>query len=417
MAYATRPVRPTFTLSDVFGPEPVFNPRASFRRYGWLPPEASVLDSFTGGFLPAAGATPTICFAGVATGAGLDLLAEAGLPQADTLLTYTSQAEYYQRLADAIASGRPIVVQHVHRLPEIPASSYWVARDLLAYLNNKGNLADLVPAEALPPRRLVDVEELRTQADRPLVVKAVSDRTSGGGGAVIVARSPDDLRQAARKFAGCRRVVVEEFLDFQENFCLNFVVTLDGRIHYLGAGEQVVTASGEYQGNWFERDRRPPDEAIELSREIVRRAVERGYRGFAGFDAGVLPDGRVKVFDLNFRTNGSTKALLFGQGVQEAFGAPPAARLVGLHGTGTFSEMCRAAREALRRGIFVPLGTCDPTVFPGRAGSPAVSGLVLGESRGDVLANLQHLADHGLASSVSAAPASLAEPSLLRRAA
>ena len=400
MGYRAPPIRPALTLREVFGPDPVFNPRASFRRYGWIPHEASVLDPLTGGVLAVAGGTPTICSAGVATARGLDLLWEAGLPEVGNLLPYADEAEYYRRIGEVIAAGRPLVLQHVHRAPEIPSQSYWVARSVLAFLNNKGNLADLVPAEAVPPRQLVEPRELLALAARPsrlpLFVKAASDRTSGGGGAVILVRSPVDLFHAARKYAGCRHVVVEEFLEFKQNFCLNFAVTAGHEIHYLGAGEQLTSESGGYQGNWFEHDRRPPAEAVHLGREIMCRAAARGYRGFAGFDMGVLPDGRVKVFDLNFRVNGSTKALLVYDGVQEAWDAPRVSLLCGLQGSDSFSQMCDRAGEAVHSRIVVPMATYDPAAVSGCPGNPSVSALVLGESRNEVLAKLKYLSGRGL---------------------
>lgn len=408
MGFPQRAMRPALTLRDVFGPESVFNPRASFSHYGWIPREASVLDALTGGILPAAGGCPIICSVGVATAAGLELLAAAGLPQAETLLTYASEAEYRQRIAAVIASGRPLVVQHVHRAREIPASSHLVPRRVLAFLNNKGNLGELVPSEAVPSRRLMAPKALlEPTVDprwRPVAVKAVTDRTSGGGVAVVLARSPRDLVRAARKFAGCRQVVVEEFLHFQRTFCLNFVLAWDGRILYLGAGEQVVTRDGAYRGNWFGSGRQPPVEAIEFGHEIMRRAAGRGYRGFAGIDVGVLPGGRVKVFDLNFRLNGSTKALLFSRGVQEAFAGPSWSLLTGLQARGSFPHACDVAREAVGRGIFVPLATYDPSAVPGAVARPALSGLVLGWSRRGVLDNLKYLASRGLVSGILAEP-------------
>lgn len=405
MGHSARPVRPSLTLRDVFGPEPVYNPRASFANFDWLP-EDRLPEPATGGVLPVAGGTPTICSAAAATPAGLDLLAEAGLPDPGPRLIYTDRAEYGRRIAEVVAEGRPIVVQHLHRPAEIPADAHWVPRELLAYLNNKGNLAELVPARAVPPRKLIAPMELFELTGKPsclpLAVKAASGRTSGGGGGVVLARSPDDLYRAARKFAGCRHVVVEEFLDFQESFCLNFAATADRQIRYLGAGEQIVTEAGGYRGNWFGHDCRLPAEAVELGREIMHRAADRGYRGFAGFDAAVLPDGGVKVFDLNFRLNGSTKGLFYYDGVQQAFGAPAVSLLCGLRGEGSFTEMCDAARGALHRGVFVPLSTYDPAAVAGCPGSPAVSGLLLGESRRDVLAELSRFAGQGLASKLAA---------------
>lgn len=408
MGRPIRAIRPALTLREVFGPAPVFNPRASFSHYGWLPRDAPALDRMTGGMLAAAGGMPTICSTSVVTATALELLAEAGLPPVDAVLTYADEAEYHQQIAAVVAGSRPIVVQHVHRVEEIPASSHYVPRRVLAFLNNKAHLEDLVPDGAVPSRRLMRPAQLVDLAVgsrwRPVVIKAATDRSSGGGHAVVLARSPDDAGRAARKFAACRRVIVEEFLDFQRTFCLNFVLTWDETIVYLGAGEQVVTDSGEYRGNWFARDRQPPVEAVEIGHEIMRRAAWRGYCGFAGFDVGVTPDGRVKVFDLNFRINGSTKALLFLRGVQEAFAESAVGLLTTLRCRRPFVHARDVTREALHRGIFVPLATYDPPPIPGTSDASAVSGLVLGDSRQHVLANLAYLASRGLADELLESP-------------
>ncbi|NQT15274.1 MAG: hypothetical protein HQ582_21135, partial [Planctomycetes bacterium] len=387
-------IQPRITLSDVFGPEPVFNPRGSFHGYGWLHRELSTREFATGGVLSTAGSTPTICSSAVASPAGLDLLADAGLPPAGPLLTYTDEAEYSRRIAEVIEAGKPIVMQHVQRSDETPPESYWMARSLLAFLNNKGNLAELAPQEALPSRRLVKPTELaalaRTHGNLPLAVKAATNRSTGGGFAVILARSPDDLNRASKEFGGCRRVVVEEFLDIRENFCLNFAAT-DREIFYLGAAEQVVDAAGAYRGNWYEPHRQPPAEAVRLGREIMRQAALRGYRGFAGFDMAVLFDGRVKVFDLNFRLNGCTKVLLLYEGVRRAFGARCIGRGCSFQAAGSFLAMCNAARAAFQERVLLPLVTYDPAAIPVPTGAPMLWALVLGEDRPEVEAKLGYL--------------------------
>lgn len=399
MGYRKRSIRPSVTLSDVFGPEPVFNPRGSFHGYGWLHRELSTREFATGGVLPTAGATATICSRAVTSPAGLDLLADAGLPEPGPLLTYTDEAEYSERISEVIAAARPVVMQHVQRTDETPPESYWVARSLLAFLNNKGNLAELVPREALPRRRLVKPTDLaglgRARANLPVALKAASDRSSGGGFAVILAHSPDDLERASKQFGGCRRVVLEEFLDIRENFCLNFAAT-DRESFYLGAAEQVVDAAGAYQGNWYEPDRQPPPEAVRLGREVMRGAASRGYRGFAGFDMAVLSDGRVKVFDLNFRLNGCTKVLLLYESIRRAFGAGCIGRGCSLRASGSFAAMCKTARAALQERLLLPLITYDPAAIPVPTGPPMLWGLVLGESRPEVEAKLGYLAARGL---------------------
>ena len=56
-------MQPTFTLAEVFGAEAIYNPRLSYRNYGWLPAEIDLCDALTGGALTIAGTMPSDLFA------------------------------------------------------------------------------------------------------------------------------------------------------------------------------------------------------------------------------------------------------------------------------------------------------------------------------------------------------------------
>jgi hypothetical protein len=109
--------------------------------------------------------------------------------------------------------------------------------------------------------------------------------------------------------------------------CLHFVVAIDGDIRYLGAAEQVVDAAGRWQGNWITNEA-APSVAVAAGYEIMRRAVLRGYIGFAGFDVACCADGRLRVLDLNFRVNGSTTAV-FLRAARPTWRAAGSSKLVG----------------------------------------------------------------------------------------
>jgi hypothetical protein len=115
--------------------------------------------------------------------------------------------------------------------------------------------------------------------------------------------------------------VVEEFQPFTRTMCLNLAADFQGVVHYVGSADQVVADDGTYMSSWVSPELTPPDSAISLAREIMMRAAAMGYIGFAGFDIGLLPDGRALFFDLNFRVCGSTPTLLWYDEVRRRIGA------------------------------------------------------------------------------------------------
>jgi hypothetical protein len=129
---------------------------------------------------------------------------------------------------------------------------------------------------------------------------------------------------------------------------------------------------------------------------IVERAAALGYRGFAGLDMAVCADGGLRVFDLNFRLNGSTVAVLLHGEIHRTRGTA-VMRLRSLRATGRFDAMIGAAREAVARGLLVPLATYRPPGGSEPGGAPGLLGLVLGRSRDEVARHEEELTGWGLA--------------------
>jgi hypothetical protein len=383
-------IEPSLTLGAVFGPGHVFSPRASHTPYGWLPRDPAVLDFLTGGQLAVAGDLPVRCSRAVCTPRVLRLLESAGLEVSAPLETYEGEADYLEGL---LAPGRRIVVQHLHPPGEIPADRYWIPPELLARLNNKANLAELAPPGHVPARRVEPAEAI-PGAKLPVVVKAASDRSSGAGVDVVICTRPEDLAHAAAYFAGTGQVVLEELVDVVSNFCVQFAITADGRLVYLGSGEQVVDAAGRYLGNWIGPQDEVPETAVEVGWAIVERGRELGYRGIAGFDVVVTRDGRTLAIDLNFRVNGCTVGMLLHAGLAQAMGAPVARFRSWQAPAGV--DLFAVAAAAVERGDLVPLAAYDPEAEPQREAPARLSGLLVGASREEVLARERRLAAEGL---------------------
>jgi hypothetical protein len=167
----------------------------------------------------------------------------------------------------------------------------------------------------------------------------------------------------------------------------------DGTVRYLGGAEQVCEPSGRYEGNWLD-PAPPPQAAVEGAMEVARAGAARGYRGLLGMDVAILPGGAVRIFDLNFRENSCTAAVLLRESIHRRHGNG-VMRLRSFRGDG-FRAAASAARRALRAGFLLPLAIFDPAEIA-LADEPAIiRGLVLGESRADVARRELELAALGL---------------------
>jgi hypothetical protein len=390
------PLRCRRTLSEVLGPEPVFVPRPSFSGQDFLrrPRDDPDRHSWTANFLSVLGDLDSVCAVGAATPEALELLSEAGLPHRPRVLEYRDAASYLGLVRSLARRGRRLVLQHIHPANEIPRSAYWIDRKLLGWLNNKANLPRLVPAAYLPQRRVVrrsSLGGLDPSPTRPLVLKVATPWSSGGGIGVAIVRGRQQLRGTAKRLAPSRWVVVERMLPFVRTLCLTYAGNDDG-IEFLGAPEQIVDEHGRYEGSWFS-DRHPPDEAVEVGREIMTRAVTWGYRGIAGFDCGLLKDGRVVVFDLNFRLCGSTPGLLWFGAAAERWGrAAAVAKNIILTSDHGFPALLSAVHRALRQRHFLPLALMDGQATMGPTASAWARGLVVGATRLQVEARHRRLA-------------------------
>jgi hypothetical protein len=389
---------PTITLGEIYGPELLFSPRASPNARSWLPRDEAVLDMLTGGQLTILGEMPLLCAAGVSSPEALGILRDAGFAVPVGLRSYSDAVDYLRRVSEWSGRGRRIVIQHVHPVSEIPAQACWIPPSTLSYLNNKGNLARLVDARHVPVRRILPADGIRAGhsfPNLPLVIKAVTDESTGGGLDVAVCRTAEDLERAAQFFTTCTHVVVEEFIPIARNLCLNYVVTPEGRVDFIGCAEQVSDTQGKYHGNWIDEGSAAPAAAVELGAGVARAGYALGYWGCVGMDMAVREDGHAVVFDLNFRLNGSTAALLLARSVHARLGHP-VMRLRSWTGKGAYRDLLNAAYIAMGRGLVLPLNSYDPIAGGQPNAIPRMAGLIVGGSRGEVTEREKELAALGL---------------------
>lgn len=360
-------MRPFLDLARIYGPDIVYNGNASFTRPGWTQGGRATRDFRTGDHLTIAGDVGYILARAAATEAGLLLLRDAGFELPPRRLLYDG-SESYRHLLGRI--GETMVVQHVHPVEDITRA--WIPRDLLCFLNNKRNYAEIVPARFLPRRHVLPRREVTTLSP-PVVVKAVTDLSTGGGRDVRLCRTACDLEAAWHYFRCVEEVIAEEWLSFDESICIQFVALRDGSIRCLGFSTQVVSPEGRYLGNLFDIEADPPPFPVEAGQAIMERAVALGWRGIAGFDMATCADGSLKVFDLNFRLNGSTGPLLLSEAIAERLGSARF-RYRTWEADQEFPEMLLWARDRMESRSLVPLATYDPAETAAPLDPPRISG-------------------------------------------
>lgn len=384
------------SFDDIYGPGLVYDGRASTRLRDWIPSLPSLREALTGGPLAVLGDMPVLCNRAAADERWLQLMGEIGLSVPSRIHAYRGEQEYLSELQRLARPGVKLVMQHLHPPDELPAESYWIPPSLLSYLNNKKNLALLVPVGHAPERETVSrsmlAARLREHDTFPIVLKAATDQTSGGGRDVMICRNSEDTSRAVSFFEACREVVVEQFLVMETNLCLNMAVATDGRIHHLGCAEQVSNDDGAYRGNWLVREA-TRQTVLSLGQQIAEKAAAMGYVGVFGVDMCRLPGGRVVAFDLNFRINGSTVGLMLWKGCQG-----PGAR-VARSRTWTckagFTSLLSTVRMLAARGDLLPLSTYNPDACE-YGGDARVSGLLTGGTRAEVEEKERELASMGL---------------------
>jgi hypothetical protein len=399
---ATRPAPGNLTAArprpSVFGPGAVLTARLPLSDTGANTADPHLCDAYTGPIMAIADETPVICSAGVASPCGLDLLGAAGVPVSREIRTYRTAEEFHRLVGDVIGNGERLLCQHVHDEDDVPAEACLVAPALLRFLNNKANLPAIVGAANAPRRTSIGPEAVAALAvDESWVLKVCSDDSSGGGYGVFVHRAGTAFADPSFVQPGAE-LIVEEYLDLVENWCVHFCVEAIGAPRLLGATEQLISPTGAYGGSRVGGTVLPPA-AAELCRAVAERARVLGFIGYCGIDTGLTSGGQLKVFDLNFRINASTPPLLVLSRIAARRGPSWAGR--GRWQTyrhdGSLPELVKRLNAVYPARALVPIASYDPAFTANGPGPSLLSVLLLGDDEQDLrrLAALPLPADVG----------------------
>jgi hypothetical protein len=348
------------TMDAFFPPRCVYVPRVVPGGEAWLATEAWQPDALTGLQFAVLGDMPVIAHAAACTLAARELFEGSGIAWPADVRPYRTSAEAVTLMEQASAAGERLVQQHT--APGDGADFAWlVPPDVRARLNDKCRLAEFVPPETVIDRRLwtlADDSLASTDIDLPIVLKAASLLGSGAGHSVRVCRTHEEFERAVAMFraraAHLHGIVVERHVEFADTWCVNIAV-FDDRTDAIGAARQWTDANGDYLGNLIDPGVHCPSEIVEAVQVVAERARRVGYRGLAGVDAGLDPAGIPRIFDLNFRLNGSTAPLL----AVRRFGLAGALVSRPILGQRSPDSLLRALAPAIAAGELVPLGMFD----------------------------------------------------------
>lgn len=383
---------PIKSLASLHPANTVLFARTDQAQLHWVVPEASseALDKITGVGPGLSGDMPVICHQAVATPAIQDLYLAAGLPFTNHLMTYTS-------LQQATALAREQHTAGARLVGFYPPPADWGCEDALlvstadyGWLNNKLNMPSLVDEDYLPARRLVDEQtnlaQLVSTLGLPLFAKAAIIGASGAGQDVAWCDNPQQLQDGCRALAerghNLAGVFVEQAIEVERCWCLGLAITKQDSI-YLGAALQLFDMPAQQIGSLVDAAVAPPATVIELARLIADRARQRGYLGLAGFDIAVDRQGKLYVFDLNFRVNSSTAQLLIHEAVEQAHGQC-VSKSWQQHSNMPFAELVKKLQPFLRQGQLIPVRLFDAQVYeqhhPGSKAVSTVTGILLAGS-------------------------------------
>jgi hypothetical protein len=205
-----------------------------------------------------------------------------------------------------------LVMSQPYTDPEL-TQYYQIAPAKTAYLNDKYNMPDYIDAEWLPKRLRtftsgVDLLEHTEAIPLPCVLKASS---SSSGDGVHICKTTDELERAAQDFKSLHeRIIVEEYIQIKENYCILFGIPHDATLpaDFIGCNEQVIGTNGTFLGGRVPANKLPESARASVKYTLdvlVPRIRSMGWYGIFGLDVLVDAADRNYIIDPNFRMTGT----------------------------------------------------------------------------------------------------------------
>lgn len=390
------PLRPSFSMQSIYGNGFIYNSKLFSEDYQHFSEDILSLEALTGRELTVVGDTPVICHAAAATKPALSLLKKAGLHIPNKIYTYQTENEYLALLSRLHKNNHKLIFQYPHPKHIVSPDLFWVDSEVLAFLSDKRNIPRLVPAEYVPKRKMMSLQELMENMPKlPFVLKTGDGRPTSGGCGVLLVKEEKQLHGLGNEFGDLSNLIVEEFIPYEQNVSVHYFVDKHGKISFLGKSEQLVNENGSFRGSWITiemEDYMSP--IIETGYKVMEKVAEKGYIGVAGFD--VLICGEKYYFiDLNIRFNASTCGLFLCKDIYQNYGKKMV-RLTNLEWNDDFDRLIPIVEKYMMREQFIPLSLLDASYFPRENKISKVVGLSIGHSVLEVAKVIKEMAKDNL---------------------
>ncbi|WP_457936055.1 hypothetical protein [Mesorhizobium sp. 10J20-29] len=314
-----------------------------------------------GALLTCAGRMPLLAHQSVLSPCGMAAMQDAGLVIAPNVEEYGDEASYAAAVRRRAATGET----PAHYYPNPPGIlsdlSPLVDDKILRELNNKGAFARHIDPSMMPSRRIVEnpSEDEIANLPFPIVVKAATDEPNGAGQQVLVCENERHIKRAASRFSGTPYLVLEDYVDAQENWAVQCAIMPDGSVEIEGGTLQITSRSGIYAGNLFDMAKKVPSRALAVARAAAEAGAKAGYRGICGFDILVTRAEEAFLVDPNFRPTWSTPFLFHCQSLLVSRGMR-CARFVNCAMPQRLDKFLSFCRPGFEAGWLLPVATYDP---------------------------------------------------------
>ncbi len=370
---------------QLFPPRTAFMARADLsetRLLGYQPLNQDAVTTTLSGLL---NGRPTVRHRSGVTAAILQTYERAGLHVDEDLHAYDTADEADALAHRLIAMGYRLTAPYPTAEGRFPETAMLVPNDLWRSLNDKTNLPQIVPEGHLMARQIVALADVPALAiDGPVWIKAAGGHATGWGFAVRYCADSDARAKAAKDFAamgGVTHVIVEADAAADHCWCASIVVRDDDTL-FAGFAEQDFASPGHQAGSVIDPEHPFPAEGQTLAIAVGNAARAMGFRGLAGLDIGLARDGRLIVFDPNFRFNSSSaQAMLHGSASLRV--GLPASRSCQITSPLPMATLIDRTIPAIDAGWFVPTRLLDASLLPAAAGNSMVTGFVLGHDLAD----------------------------------
>ncbi len=386
-------LRPLLSPDDIWPADAAYFARTDLATFALMGLKALNLETVTTHLFGLLGHRPAVRHLAGATPAILAALREAGLPIEEETRSYTTLAEAEAHAESLVAAGFRLTSPYP--LPEgrWPAEAQVVPAPLWLDLNSKGRLADLVPPDRLPRREVADPATARRRVfDGPVWVKSGGTLPTAGGFAVRRAVDAAAYLAALDELAALGDpgpVVIEEDIPVVSCWAVQLGIT-DAGTAWGGASEQLFNRPGLQNGTLVDPANPFPDPALAMA--IGDAARVRGFRGLAGLDIGLAPDGRLIVFDPNFRLTASTSQVMFSDAAS-ARASLPVTLSAHVVSPLPMDRILDLIRGPVAEGWFLPTRLFDAALIPAAEGQSQVTGFTLGRDRAGATAARDRLTE------------------------